>query len=241
MSWSPRCAMVLAAGLGKRMRPLSDYLPKPLVAVAGRPLIDHVLDRLVQAGVERVVVNAHYRAEQLIAHLERRERPQILISDERDALLDSGGGVRKALPLLNTEPFLIHNCDSIWVEGVGSNIARLSETWDSAAMDALLLLAPVVTSLGYAGRGDFALDAEGKVRRRREHEVVPFAFSGVSIMHPRLIAEMPEGVFSLNRPWDMAMERGRLYGVRMQGQWMHVGDPAAVADAEQYLASAHDP
>lgn len=240
MSSLPRCAMVLAAGLGTRMRPLAPDLPKPLVAVAGRTLIDRVVDRLAAAGVSRVVVNVHHRADQLTAHLTRRTAPQIVISDERSALLDSGGGVAKALPLLGPEPFIVHNCDSIWTEGAGSNLARLCEAWDERVMDGLLLLAPVAASLGYAGRGDFALVPDGRLLRRGGDEMAPFVFAGVSIMAPRLMRDMPEGAFSLNRPWDRALGEGRLCGIVLEGQWMHVGDPQAVADAERYLATTDD-
>lgn len=240
MSWSPRRGMVLAAGLGLRMRPLTDALPKPLVPVAGKPLIDHVLDRLDAAGVTDVVVNVHHLAERLEGHLAQRTRPRIAISDERAALLDSGGGVKQALPLLGPEPFFVHNADSIWIEGVGRNLVRLAEAWDDALMDGVLLLAPVVASSGYKGAGDFMLSPDGRLRRRQEREVAPFVFAGVSILHPRLFEDTPDGPFSLNRPWDAAIARGRLHGVRLQGRWMHVGDPAAIGEAEHWLAAEHD-
>lgn len=237
---STHTAMILAAGLGTRMRPLTAELPKPLVRVAGKPLIDHVLDRLAAAGIERVVVNVHHLADQMTAHLAGRTRPQITISDERGALLDSGGGVRKALPALGPGPFVIHNCDSIWTEGTATNLGRLLAHWDEEAMDCLLLLAPTVASLGYHGRGDFALDPAARLRRPTEREIVPFAFAGVSIAHPRLFEGTPEGPFSLNRPWDRAIEAGRAFGVRLEGRWMHVGDPAAVAAAEDWIANADE-
>jgi len=232
--------MVLAAGLGTRMRPLSDSLPKPLISVAGRALIDHVLDRLAAAGVRRAVLNVHHLADQLVAHVARRDAPQVAISDERGHLLDSGGGVLKALPQLGPRPFLIHNCDSIWTEGPVSNLARLAACWDEEAMDCLLLLAPVDGSLGYQGRGDFASDASGRLRRPQPQERVPFAFVGVSIAHPRLFDDAPEGPFSLNRPWDVAIARGRAFGIALEGHWMHVGDPAAVAAAESWIAATHE-
>lgn len=233
-------AMILAAGLGTRMRPLTAELPKPLVRVAGKPLIDHVLDRLEAAGIRRAVVNVHHHADQLIAHLAARVHPAVTISDERDALLDSGGGVRKALAAIGPDPFVIHNCDSIWTEGTATNLGRLLAHWDEDAMDCLLLLAPTVASLGYHGRGDFALDPAGRLRRPAEREMVPFAFAGVSIAHPRLFDVAPEGPFSLNRPWDRAIENGRAFGVRLEGRWMHVGDPAAIAAAEDWIAHAHE-
>lgn len=231
--------MILAAGLGTRLRPLTAAVPKPLVPVAGRPLIDHVLARLEAAGIPRVVVNAHHLADLLIAHLASRVAPEIAISDERDHLLESGGGVRKALPLLGPDPFLIHNCDSIWTEGEGANLARLQDGWDEDAMDCLLLLAPTTASLGYDGRGDFSVDATGRLRRRAPQETAPFVFAGVSIAHPRLFEDTPEGPFSLNLPWDRAIARGRAFGVPLDGRWMHVGDPAAVTAAEDWLAHAH--
>jgi MurNAc alpha-1-phosphate uridylyltransferase len=233
-------AMVLAAGLGMRMRPLTEKMPKPLVPVAGKPLIDRVLDRLAAAGVQRAVVNVHHLADQLATHLGARASPRITISDERAQLLDSGGGVLKALPLLGAGPFLIHNCDSIWTERTVSNLARLAGCWDENTMDALLLLAPAAASLGYHGRGDFALDADGRLRRRGGGESVPFAFTGVSVAHPRLFDGAPDGPFSLNRPWDTAIARGRAFGIVIEGHWMHVGDPAAVTAAEGWINSQHE-
>jgi MurNAc alpha-1-phosphate uridylyltransferase len=240
MSAALEAAMVLAAGLGTRLRPLTEKMPKPLVPVAGKPLIDHVLDRLVGAGFSRVVVNVHHLEDQLTAHLAARATPRIVISDEREHLLDSGGGVFKALPQLGAGPFLIHNCDSIWTEGEVSNLARLAACWDETTMDCLLLLAPAATSLGYHGRGDFALEATGRLRRRGGEERAPFAFTGVSIAHPRLLDGAPAGAFSLNRPWDAAIARGRAFGIVLEGQWMHVGDPAALTAAEGWIRSRHE-
>ena len=247
MSLAIRSAMVLAAGLGTRMRPLTDTIPKPLVPLAGRPLIDHVLDRIAQAGIPQAVVNVHHHADLLEAHVRRRRTPDIVVSDERAAVLDTGGGVLKALPKLGPEPFLVHNSDSVWTEGIASNIGRLAAAWDDARMDGLLLLAPVIAALGYDGPGDFALEPDGRLRRRARHEVVPFVFAGVSIAHPRLLADLADIVpvdraqkaprFSLNLPWNRAIDRGRLFGIRMEGVWMHVGTPAALAAAERYLAT----
>lgn len=232
-------AMILAAGLGTRMRPLTADIPKPLIPVDGTPLIDHVLARLAGAGIDRVVVNVHHLADRLVAHLSTRRKPTIVISDERDSLLDSGGGVRKALPLLGPDPFLIHNCDSIWTENGTSNLAKLIARWNKDAMDCLMLLAPTTSSLGYSGRGDFALDDGGQLRRRVGDETVPFAFAGVSIAHPRLFDGMPDGPFSLNRPWDKAIAEGRAFGIQLEGRWMHVGDPQAVVAAEDWMSRAH--
>lgn len=232
-------AMVLCAGLGTRMAPADNNgLPKPLVALNGKPLIDHVLDRLAAAGVERAVINVHHKADQIEHHLAGRKAPAIEISDERAALLDTGGGVRKALPRLGPGAFLIHNADSVWIEGVGSNLARLAAAWDETRMDCLMLLAPTSASHGYQGRGDFALESDGRIRRRAEQEIVPFAFAGVSVAHPRLLEGSPAGAFSLNRVWDRAIAAGRAYGLRMEGVWMHVGTPQALAEAEQCLIGA---
>lgn len=232
----PTTAMVLSAGLGKRMRPLTDLVPKPLVRLGGRPLIDHVLDRLAAAGITHAIVNVHYLADKLEAHLAARNRPHITISDERGTLLDTGGGLVRALPLIGPEPFLIHNCDSIWLEGPLSNIDKLIDAWDAERMDALLLLASTTYCLGYDGTGDFDMAADGRLKRRREGTVTPFVFTGVSIAHPRLMAGESERCFSLNAPWDRAIERGRLFGVRLDGFWMHVGTPQALDEAEQWLA-----
>jgi MurNAc alpha-1-phosphate uridylyltransferase len=235
MTFQPKAAFVLAAGLGLRMRPLTESLPKPLVRLNGRPLIDHVLDRLEGAGIGRVVINVHHLADQLVRHLEGRRRPHLVLSDERAKLLDTGGGVKKALKTLGAEPFLIHNADSVWIEGVGSNLARLARAWDEERMDGLLLLAAVTESVGYDGRGDFILGPDGAIRRRGEREFAPFAFTGVSIAHPRLFADSPKGPFSLNLLWDRAIEHGRLYGVRLEGVWMHVGSPEALEAAERLM------
>ena len=230
-------AMVLGAGLGTRMG--ESPLPKPLVALAGKALIDHVLDRLAEAGIKRAVVNVHHRADQIERHLSARTRPAIDISDERAALLDTGGGVKKALPLLGPGVFLINNADSLWIEGVGGNLARLAAAWDEARMDCLMMLSPLVRSHGYSGRGDFALESGGRIRRRQvEQEILPFAFTGVSLAHPRLFADSPEHAFSLNEVWNRAIGAGRAYGLRMEGVWMHVGTPAALAEAEGILRNA---
>jgi MurNAc alpha-1-phosphate uridylyltransferase len=229
--------MVLAAGLGSRMN--HRTLPKPLVTLHGKALIDQVLDRLAEAGIARAIVNLHHKADLIEQHLSGRKVPAITVSDEREALLDTGGGVKKALPLLGSGPFLIHNADSVWIEGVGSNLGRLMQTWDDARMDCLMLLSLSASGVGYQGRGDFALDSDGRIRRRKvEQEIVPFAFTGVSIAHPRLFETSPEGAFSLNLVWNRAIAAGRAFGMRMEGIWMHVGTPEALAQAEQCLSGA---
>jgi MurNAc alpha-1-phosphate uridylyltransferase len=229
---SPRRAMVLAAGLGTRMRPLTDTMPKPLVKVEGRTLLDHVLDRLADAGVETAVVNVHYFADQIVQHVAQRQRPRVTISDERDMILGTGGGVVKALPQLGDAPFYHLNSDTIWIEGPRPNLLRLADAFDPAAMDALLLLAPTATSIGYDGRGDFAMDADGRLRARAEREVLPFVYAGAAILSPAMFAGAPMGEFSLTQLFHEASDAGRLFGLRLEGAWMHVGTPAAIAAAE---------
>src|SRR6202795_1699168 len=233
MPVQPAKAMVLAAGLGVRMRPLTDRMPKPLVPVAGRPLLDHVLDKLADARVREAVVNVHYLPDQLIDHTASRTRPRVIISDERDQVLGTGGGVVKALPLLGPEPFFHVNADTLWIDGVRPNLARLAETFDPARMDILLLMAPTTSSIGYGGRGDYAMLPDGALRKRREHQVVPFVYAGAAIMSPSLFADAPTGDFSLTKMFDRANEQERLFGLRLDGVWMHVGTPDAVQAAEE--------
>ncbi len=231
--------MVLAAGLGKRMRPITATVPKPLVEVAGRALIDHSLDRLESAGVETAVVNIHYLPQLMRAHLARRRRPpEVVISDETAKLLDTGGGIRNALPLLGDEPFYVLNSDSFWIEGARPNLRWLAGAWDDDRMDILLLLAPTVRAVGYRGAGDFRMDTNGRLTRRPEREVVPFAYAGAAILHPRIFDGAPEGAFSLNLLFDRAGEAERLFGVRMDGVWLHVGTPEAIGDAEMSIADS---
>ena len=230
--------MVLAAGLGVRMRPLTDKMPKPLVRVAGSALLDHVLDKLGEAAVTEAVVNVHYLPDQIIDHTKGRTRPRVIISDERDQVLGTGGAVVKALPLLGKAPFFHVNADTMWIDGVRPNLARLAETFDAARMDILLLMAPTASSIGYGGRGDYSMLADGALRKRRENQVVPFVYAGAAIMSPSLFADAPTGEFSLTRMFDRANEQERLFGLRLDGVWMHVGTPDAVQAAEQaFLAS----
>jgi MurNAc alpha-1-phosphate uridylyltransferase len=230
--------MVLAAGLGKRMRPLTDTVPKPLVTVAGRALVDYTLDRLADAGVETAIVNVHYFADKIENHVKSRTRPTIVISDERAELLDTGGGVVKALPLLGSAPFFHVNSDTIWIEGVTPNLKRLGAMFDPAAMDGLLLLAATATSIGYDGRGDFAMSPDGRLSWRVERAVVPFVYAGAAILSPALFRDAPAGAFSLNALFTRAIEAGRLYGTRLEGTWMHVGTPAAVKAAEDAILAS---
>jgi MurNAc alpha-1-phosphate uridylyltransferase len=234
----PETAMVLAAGQGKRMRPLSAAIPKPLVRVDGRPLIDHALDELAAAGVKTAVVNVHHLADLVEAHLKDRRAPKIVISDERDALLETGGGIKRALPLLGHAAFLVRNSDSFWLEGVRPNLSWLAGGWDEAKMDALLLLASTVRAIGYAGRGDFILDKDGRLSRRPERTIAPFVYAGAAILSPRLFDNSPDGAFSLNLLFDRAIEAGRLFGVRLDGTWINVETPGSIEAAVAAIASS---
>lgn len=230
-------AMVLAAGLGQRMRPITATLPKPLVEVGGRTMLDHALDRLAEAGIARAVVNVHHLADRIEAHLRERTRPAITVSDERGLLLETGGGVKRALPLLGAGPFLALNSDSLWVERGGSNIARLVAAWEPGNTDILLLVAPTATSLGYDGRGDFLLHEDGTLRRRPAGGTAPLVYAGVGVFTPGLFQDTPDGAFSLNLLFDRAIARGRLRGLVLDGEWLHVGTPEAIGPASARLAA----
>lgn len=231
---APKVAMVLAAGLGKRMRPLTDTLPKPLVPVGDRTLIDRVLDRLDDAGVERVVVNLHHFRPTLEAHLRQRSRPRLQLKPEAE-LLETGGGVKNALDVLGPDPFYVLNADVLWLDGKDQALGRLAAAWDDGAMDALLLLQRTTTAFGYEGTGDYFCDPLGRLRRRRGNEIPPYIFAGIQILHPRLFAGAPDGAFSLNRLYDKAQEEGRLWGVIHDGRWFHVGTPEGLAETEAEL------
>ena len=228
-------AMVLAAGLGQRMRPITLTRPKPLVEVAGKTLIDHGFDRLRQAGVTTAVVNVHYLADQIEAWAARQTSPHIIISDERAELLDTGGGVAKALPFLGRQPFFVINSDSFWIDGREPALERLRAAWDDATMDCLLLLCPLPQTVGYDGTGDFVRDTSGRLVRKAKAEGKPLAYIGGYLASPRLLADAPPGKFSMNILWDRAIAAGRLFGLSHQGLWLHVGTPAAIADAEAAL------
>jgi len=234
----PETAMVLAAGLGKRMRPLTATRPKPLIEVAGKPLIDHVFDRLRSAGVKRAVVNVHYLADALEVHLKRRIKDvEVIISDERKQLMETGGGLVQALPLLGDAPFLCVNSDNLWVDGPIDAIRQLAAQWDDSKMDALLLLIPLARAGSHRGQGDFRLDPFGRiVERRKPGRLAPFVFTGVQIVSPRLITDAPEGPFSTNLFWNRAIESGRAWGVVHQGLWFDVGTPTAIHETEVALA-----
>lgn len=234
----PETAMVMAAGLGKRMRPLTATRPKPLVEVAGKPLIDHVFDRLRAAGVKRVVVNVHYLADTLIAHLEKAAGDlDLVVSDERAQLMETGGGLAQARGLLGDEPILVVNSDNLWIDGPVDAIRLLASRWDDAVMDALLLMVPLARAHNHGGAGDFYLTADGRISgRRKPGRVAPFAYTGLQILHPRLIADWPEGPFSTNLFWNRAIAAGRAYGQVHQGLWFDVGTPAAIPKTEAMLA-----
>lgn len=230
-------AMVMAAGLGKRMRPLTASRPKPLVSVAGRTLLDRTLDHLRAAGITRAVVNVHYLADAIEAHLKRRSHGlDILVSDERAELLETGGGVVKALPLIARDSFYVVNSDNLWVDGARSSLRLLADRWDAAAMDALLLLVPYARANCHAGQGDFHMDALGRLVRRRATRVAPFVYTGIQLAHRRLFDDAPAGPFSTNILWDRAIEAGRLHGIVHPGLWFDVGTPQAVKLTEQLLA-----
>lgn len=232
-------AMLLAAGLGTRMRPLTETCPKPLVKVAGRALIDHAIARLTEANVGKAVVNVHYLADRLEAHLAKEDRIEIEISDEREELLETGGGLVKALPLLGEDPFLVVNTDSIWIEGATPALGRLREAWDDTQMDILLLLVSTVNTVGYNSRGDFHLEKDGTIARRQEREVASFVFTGIYMVHPRIFKGAPEGKFSMNALFDKAIAEGKLKGVRHDGIWMEVGSPEGIPLAEQALSETY--
>lgn len=223
--------MVLAAGLGLRMRPLTEGCPKALVVLHGETLLDHALARFREAGVTRIVVNAHYLGDMVRKHL--ATLPDVVISDETDRLLDTGGGVRNALAMLGNAPFIVANCDSVWLDGAEPALRRLSQAWDDAAMDALLLLHPIECANGYSGAGDFRLDPHGRVARRGTDATAPFIFTGVQILRPDLFAGTPEKPFSLNIVYDKAASGGRLFGLVHDGDWFHVGTPADLAATER--------
>ena len=235
---SPKTAMVFAAGLGTRMRPLTLTRPKPLIEVAGRALIDHSLDRFAQNGVETAVVNVHYLPDQIEAHLAGRTRPHIVISDERANLLDQGGGIKKARAALGEAPFYVCNTDAFWVEGPRSNLARLCAAFDPARMDALLLVAASATAIGVDWPGDFEMDADGRLSRRDPQKVAPFVYTGVGILKPQMFDGVAEDVFRLAPFFWRAAEAGRLFGLRLDGLWLHVGRPETIAEAELAIAKS---
>ncbi len=228
-------AMVLSAGLGTRMRPLTADRPKPLVQVAGKAMIDHCLDKLADAGVARAVVNVHYLPDLLVDHLASRSAPAVTISDERGLLLETGGGMVKALPLIGSDPFFCLNSDNLWLDGPGNVFAQLSAAWDATRMDALLLVVPHARASNYTGKGDFHLDPHGRITRRRSGRIAPFIYSGIQLVSHRLLRDAPEGPFGTMTLWQRAIDEQRLYGVTHLGQWFEVGSPQAIAPTEAAL------
>lgn len=234
----PATAMIMAAGLGKRMRPLTATKPKPLIEVGGKALLDHVLEKLRTAGVKKVVVNVHYLADALEAHLARAHGLEVVISDERGLLMETGGGLVKAAPLIDNDPFLALNSDNLWIDGPADTIKLLASQWDDSKMDALLLLVPQARALNHKGMGDFHMDRAGRIRRRERSHVAPFVFTGIQMVSKRLLTDAPEGPFSTNILWDRAIEQGRAFGAVHQGLWFDVGTPQSIPLTEAALENA---
>ena len=232
----PHTAMIMAAGLGKRMWPLTATRPKPLIEVGGKALLDHVLEKLRVAGVKKVVVNVHYLAEALEAHLMSRAHGlEVVISDERDLLLETGGGLVKAAPLIDSDPFLSLNSDNLWIDGPADTLKLLASHWDDRKMDALLLLVPQARALNHRGMGDFHMGSTGRLRRRERSHVAPFVFTDIQIVSKRLLRDAPDGPFSTNLLWDRAIEEGRCFGAVHQGLWFDVGTPQSIQLTETAL------
>ena len=235
----PQTAMILAAGLGKRMRPLTATRPKPLIEVAGQSLLDHVLERLRSAGVKKVVVNVHYLADAVEAHLQTRPHGLVIaISDERSLLLETGGGLVKAAPLIDSDPFLAINSDNLWIDGPADTLKLLASQWDDERMDALLLLVPLARAENHRGQGDFHMDRNGRLRRRARSHVAPFVFTGIQMISKRLMRGAPDGPFSTNILWDRAIDEGRCFGAVHQGLWFDVGTPKSIGMTETALENA---
>jgi len=233
---TPTTAMVFAAGLGTRMRPITLETPKPLVKVAGRALIDHCLDRFAENGVERAIVNVHWLADQIEEHLTARRAPKIVISDERARLLDQGGAIKRAAPLIGAEPFFLCNTDAFWIEGPRSNLRRLVEAFNPETMDAILLVAASAGAVGVDWPGDFTMDWAGRLTAREPRRVAPFVYTGVGIIKPQLFDGVADDVFRLAPFFFRAAERGRLYGLRLDGLWLHIGRPETIAEAETAIS-----
>src|SRR3954452_18087012 len=231
--------MIMAAGLGKRMRPLTATRPKPLIEVGGKALLDHVLEKLRVAGVRKIVVNVHYLAEALEAHLMSRDHGlEVVISDERRLLMETGGGLVRAEPLIDSDPFLALNSDNLWIDGPADTLKLLASQWDGPRMDALLLLVPQARALNHTGLGDFHMDRAGRIRRRDKSRVAPFVFTGIQIVSKRLLREPPAGPFSTNLLWNRAIEEGRCFGAVHQGLWFDVGTPQSIQMTETALENA---
>ena len=236
-------AMVLAAGLGTRLRPITDTMPKPLVPIAGRPMIDYGLDALAEAGVERAVVNVHHFADQMKAHLAGRSEPQIILSDETEQLMNSGGGLAKGLKLLDRGPVLVMNADLFWIgetPGEKTNLQRLCEAFDPDSMDMLMLCVRLEDTTGHNGKKDFSMDGEGRLTRYREESSNPVVYAGAIAMMPALLDDAPDDAFNLNIYFDRAIEKGRLFGLMLEGHWITVGTPDAIGAAEAVISSLRE-
>jgi len=232
----PHTAMIMAAGLGKRMRPLTATRPKPLIEVSGKALLDHALEKLRVVGIKKIVVNVHYLADALEAHLTSRDHGlEVVISDERDRLMETGGALVQAAPLIDCDPFLALNSDNLWIDGPADTLKLLASHWDDAKMDALLLLVPQARALNHKGMGDFHMGRTGRLRRRERSHVAPFVFTGIQIVSKRLLRDPPEGPFSTNLLWDRAIEEGRCFGAVHQGLWFDVGTPQSIQLTETAL------
>ena len=236
MAAMPTQAMVFAAGLGTRMRPITDTLPKPLVQIAGKTMLDHMLDRLAEAGVAQAIVNVHHLPDQIERAVASRTQPRIVVSDERAKLLDQGGGIKKVLPILGDDAFFICNTDAVWIEGPKSALQAMAEAWRPQEMDVLLLVATTTGSVGVDWQGDFLMRPDGRLIKRPERETAPFVYAGVGLIKPQLFAEARDDVFRLAPYFFDAAAQGRLFGVRLTGQWLHVGTPQAIEDAERAIA-----
>lgn len=233
---TPKKAMILAAGLGRRMLPITERIPKPLVRVRGKVLIDYAIDSLVRIGVQKIVVNVHHHAGQLEEHLRAEKRAEIVISDEREKLLDSGGAVARAIGQLGGDPFFVVNADSFWIEGFRPNLENMAALWDADRMEILLLVSGMASTIGYRGMGDFTMDPEGRLTRRGERLAAPFVYAGAGIFDSGLFENLQGETFSLNRQFDHALERERLFGVRLDGLWFHIGTPESIREAEEAIA-----
>lgn len=233
----PDTAMILAAGLGKRMRPLTDTVPKPLVPVDGKPMIDYVFDSLQQAGIRRIVVNVHYLADQLVRHISARMGDDVVISDERGELLESGGAIVRALPMIGTEPFYVLNADTFWLEPPGemAHLSSLAAAWEPERMDMLLTAAPMDRVVGYGGKGDFLLHADSRISRYDGMSPDPHVNMGAAIVSPSIFDNAPAGPFSLNHCYDQAIAAGRLFGLPGRGLWLTIGTPQAIGEAEEAM------
>jgi MurNAc alpha-1-phosphate uridylyltransferase len=233
-------AMVLAAGLGTRLRPITDTMPKPLVPIAGKPMIDYGLNALAEAGIKRAVVNVHHFADQMTAHLATRDTPRIILSDETDRLMNSGGGLARGLKRLGREAVMVMNADLFWIgetKGGKTNLHRLADAFDPDRMDMVMLCVKLEDTTGHNGRNDFSMDAQGRLTRYREDAGVPVVYAGALALMPALLDDAPDDAFNLNIYFDRAIEKGRLHGIMLEGHWITVGTPEAIGAAEAVIGA----